>query len=585
MAKKLSSLKSARQIRLRRILFVGAASLLLLAIVGVAAFYALQGWRARDLAAKAMSNFHDANYRMAWLQMNSARNLRPQDSKVLRTAATIEGGFGLPSAVEHWEQLAARGSLSGDDLAQWARAAATFGGEEQFQRAVGQLEAAGATSEAGRVRAARRLARGEMDRAIEEARRVIAYDDEPAMKLDLARLLLRRHVDRLVAAPDQDDVRRVADEMNAIVDSLIGTDVQDAALAFGLTFLLPGPEKQARWAALAMENPTADNVALLPAATVMIDLEQTSAPELHAQLRPIFDAAPLNRRAAFVAWLTRQEMPREALTLVTVGEAGESPQAFAARAGALTALANWTALVEMANAAANVPATMRLLTRARGEFSLRGDGQSGANSVAEALRAASREGNLAAVASAGDELGAAVVVDQTLIELSGDPAVAGPAFRLARDRFSRRGATGAVLLQDAHARAMVAAPQAVQVLDYTRYLNLLAAVQVALEAEDDAADVIPVLPEETAAALQADPADILLRATHALALLQAGRPAEALGTFDDFTVFYHRLPPGTQAVICAVLASNGQQDLARQLAAAIDRQHLVEQERLLLNML
>jgi hypothetical protein len=100
--------------------------------------------------------------------------------------------------------------------------------------------------------------------------------------------------------------------MFAIVDSLQGTAQGDEAMAFGLTFLLPGQEEQERWANLAMKNPDAANPALLPAATVMVDLGKAKPEELRQVLRPIFDAAPLDRRAAFVAWLTRQGMPAPA---------------------------------------------------------------------------------------------------------------------------------------------------------------------------------------------------------------------------------------------------------------------------------
>ena len=38
---------------------------------------------------------------------------------------------------------------------------------------------------------------------VEEARRAVAATDDPALKLDLARLLLRRHVDQLASSPEQ----------------------------------------------------------------------------------------------------------------------------------------------------------------------------------------------------------------------------------------------------------------------------------------------------------------------------------------------------------------------------------------------
>lgn len=563
-----------------RFLAVSAAVLVVLGILGAIGFHILQGWRARDLADKALQSLEMANYRAAWLQMNSARNLRADDPAVLRAAAIIESRFGMPSGMESWDRYAAKRELSEEDLVERGRAAAALGNEEQFQRAVDGLDASGDAASAGRLRTVRSLARGNMDRAIEEARRAVAATDDPALRLDLARLILRRHVDRLASAPQAEESQRTAKEMFAIVDSLQGTEKGEEALAFGLTFLLPGREGQERWANLAMKNADASNPALLPAATVMVDLGQAKSEELHAQLRPIFDAAPLDRRAAFVAWLTRQNMPREALTLITAQEAGESLEAFLARTGALSEMGNWTAVIETAEAGGNVPLSVRLASKARAEYALRQQAQSGAKSLSDALRAAATEGTLPAIVAAGDEMGGQAVVDATLVELCGDPGLAGEMFRMTRDRFSRRGASTQAQLTEAHLRALAAAPNAVSVQDYSRYVKLLTKPDDNASEEEMAA--LAVSPEETAQAVAASPTDPAVRATHALALLKAGRPQEAVGAFEDLTVFYNRVPPGLQAVICRILAEGGQKAAALQASQIIDRKNLTKGEKVLL---
>jgi tetratricopeptide (TPR) repeat protein len=583
MAKKSSSTKSRRRQLLLRVLAISAAVLVALAIVGAVGFYFFQGWRARDLAEKALQSFEIANYRAAWLQMNSARNLRPNDAGVLRAAAIIESRFGLPSAMESWDRFAAKRDLSPEDLVERGRAAAALGNEEQFTRAVDGLDSAGDAASAGRLRTVRSLARGNMDRAIEEARRAVAATDDPALKLDLARLILRRHVDQLAAAPQAEESQRTAKEMFAIVDSLQGTAKGEEALAFGLTFLLPGQEGQERWANLAMKNADASNPALLPAATVMVDLGKAKPEELHAQLRPIFDPAPLDRRSAFVAWLTRHDMPREALSLITAQEAGENADPFLARTAALAKMDNWTAVIETVDAGGNVQQSLRLITKARAEYALRQQAQSGAKSLADALRAAVREGTLPAIVATGDEMGGQAVVDATLVELCGDPGVADEVFRMTRDRLSRRGPAAQAQLSEAHARALAAAPNAVSAQDYARYVKLLTKPDDnATEAEIAA---LAVSPEETAQAVAASPNDPAVRATHALALLKAGRPEEAVAAFDDLTVFFNRVPPGQQAVICRVLAEGGQEPAAMQAAQAIDRTALTNGESRLLQSL
>ena len=577
MAKKSLAEQSQRSLLLRRFLLVAALVLVLLAVLAAAAFHVFQGWRARDLAGKALGNLAQANYRMAWMQMNSARGLRPDDPAVLRASAIIESRFGMPTAMDYWERFAAAGGLSGEDLEERGRAAAALGNDGQFARAVEALEAAGNASAAGRLRTVRSLARGNMDRAIDEARRAVAATDDPAMKLDLARLLLRRNVDRLASAPQDPESRRIASEMFAIVDSLQGTAKGEEALAFGLTFLLPGPEGQQRWADLARKNADAANPALLPAATVMVDLGKATPQELHGTLRPLFDAAPLDRRAALVAWLTRQGMAREALTLITAQEAGESTEAFVARTEALGRLGNWSAVIETADAGGKAPLSLRLATKARAEYALRSKAQSGAKSLAAALRAAANEGTLPIVIATGDEVGAQQIVDEGLVALCGEAGAADDVFRMTRDRLSRRGPPAQASLTEAHARALAAAPNAVSVQDYARYVKLLTPPEENEGDDEQPGGVID--PEETARALAAAPSDPALRATHALALLRAGRAPEALGAFDDLTVFFSRVPPGQQAVICRVLAEAGQQEIAQKAAQLVDRERLTYEER------
>jgi len=325
-----------------------------------------------------------------------------------------------------------------------------------------------------------------------------------------------------------------------------------------------------------MKNADAANPALLPAATVMIDLGKAKAEELHQTLRPVFDAAPLDRRAAMVSWLTRQGMPREALTLITAQEAGENAEAFIARTEALGKLGNWTAVIETVDAGGNAPLSLRLSTKARAEYALRQQAQSGANTLADALRAAAKERTLPVIVSVGDEIGGRDVVDATLVELCEDPGVTGEVFRMTRDRLSRRGPSAQELLKEAHARALAAAPNAVSVQDYARYLKLLTLPDDDATEEELAA--LFVDPEETARAVVAAPTDPAVRATHALALLKAGRAPEALGAFEDLTVFFPRVPPGLQAVLCRVLAESGQTELATQAAQAVDIKQLTDEE-------
>lgn len=550
-----SSTKSRSRQLLLRSLGILALALVVLGIVGVAGYHVFTGWRARDLAAKAKENFDQGNYRMAWLQLNSAKGLRPDDPQVLRAAATIEGAMGQATSLEHFEKLAQKTDLTPEDLKTRAEIAARVGDQRQFAEAAEALEASGQGTEAVQLRAARQLRQGDIDRAIVEARRAAEASDDPELKLGLARLLVQRYRPEFGGGrnPSAGAVAGSA-EVVEIIDALLATPQRNAALAFALNDIHTTRQNRGRWAETAMENVQTDNPALLPAAAVLVRSGQKTPQQIHEQLRPVFDAAPLNRRAAYAMWLTGAGLPKEALTLITAQEAGESTAAFGARTEALFATDNLDAVLGAVESGGNVDADVRLAVKARAEYARGRGAQGGAAALREAMDAAAKSRRLEFILPTGDSLGATTVVDTQLAELCGDPAVADYVFRVARDRFSRRGRPS--LLAAAFERAEAASPQSPAVQDYARYLALTGDEPVSLEA--------------TAAACTAEPANVSFRITHALNLLENDRPADALKNFDDITVFADRLPPGQLAVIAAVLAANGDTARARAAAGGID---------------
>ncbi len=547
-----------------------AAALVVLAILGSVAYWLFTGWRARDLALKARTNLETANYRMAWLQASSARDLRADDPEVLRTSAIVDAAFGRKESLEAWQKLAQKQTLTTDDQEQRARAAIRFGDETQFEAAIAALEEANEKEISSRLRATHQLSRGDLEQTIEEARRGASFSDNPQQRLDLAKLLLRRYVDELAAAPaDGSPARSAFAEITSIVNSLQNDpDIGSNALAFGLTFLLPGAETQKVWADLAMANLEPGNPALLPAATVLVDNKFEPVDSLHARLRSVFDAAPVDRRAAYAAWLARHGLPREAVTLITAQEAGESPKAFLARTEALGQMGNWDAVIATAEEGGNMAESVRLLTRARAEYALRSASGSGPKSVSDALRAAALEKTLPGAIQAADGFGAETAVSDALVELSGDPSAAASAFRLARERFAASGDHARMKL--AFDRAKKAAPEKLVVRDYARYIAMIEDAEATPDVEGAKRDA------------EAAPSDPLVRVTESLALLRAGQPKEALDAFDDITVFYDRLPSGPQAVICAVLAANEQTEFTRALVESVDVSKLMPGEKMLI---
>jgi hypothetical protein len=547
--------KSRRRKLVLRLLSILAIAAIVLGAAGAVGYYFFTGWRARDLAAKAKDNFEKGNYRMAWLQINSAKDLRDGEPDVLRVLGQIEGAMGRATALEYYEKLSEKSELNADDLQARAEIATRFGNEEQFAEGIDALEKAGKAKEAGELRTARQLRQGDIDRAIAEARSAVAASDDPAVKLTLARLLARRYGPEFGPGLTPSSAAMAgADEVVDIVDQLLETTQRKPALAFALNEANASPENRVRWANAAMEKVDTDNPALLPAAAVLVRSGQKTPQQIHEQLRPVFDAAPLERRAAYVLWLTGAGMPKEAVTMITAQEAGESTAAFGARTEALFATENLDAVLAAVESGGNIDNDVKFAAKARAEYARGRGAQGGSAALREAMGAAAKKGRLEFILPAGESLGASSVVDEKLVELCGDPSVADYVFRVARDRFSRNGKLNAMASAFEQARAV--SPQSASVQDYARYGKLL---------ENRAVDLA-----ETSAACAAEPSNVTFRITHALNLLDHGKSAEALQAFDDITVFADRLPHGQLAVIAAVFHANGDTQRARAAAAAID---------------
>jgi len=545
--------------------------LLFAALAGSAAFYLFTGWRARDLAAKARESFDRGNYRMAWLQLTSAREMRASDPEVLRTGAMLEEKLGRREVLATLEKLESKGALREEDIEQKARAAMRFGSEEEFERAVQKLEAMGAGEDARPLRTARAVLRGDVDRAISEARRAAEDPDNPAAKLELARLLGQRHGHMLrkhgrAAAEDIPALQEIVQ----IIDGLQSSELAEPALALGLGAMATDESTRKRWAEAGMKNLDPRNPALLPSAEYLVRSGAVTATEMQARLRPLYDTAPLNQRADFSLWLSRQGLPREGLTLITAQEAADDLSAFLARTDALARLANWQGVLETTESAEKVPDSMRQLTRVWAVVNS-GDPiamrSALARAVESAVQAAGREKQLRPMLESLDSIGAGAAADVELVRLCANPEMADAAFTLLRARVG--GSAGTAGLETAYARALEAAPGAPSVIDHGRYLELFRGLRVE--------------PADTTAAIVAQPSEIPPRITHALLMLRRNDPAAAKAAFDDITVFFDQMIPAHQVVVAAFTAGTGDPTLARLMRGVIKTDVLTLGERAVLD--
>jgi hypothetical protein len=512
---------------------------LVLALVGfgVLGFYLFAGWRARDLTAKALANAEEGNARFARLQIFSAMSLRPDDPAVKRAAALIESRLGNPDAVQMWEEVAAGPDLADDEIDARAEVMTLHGNDEQFAAALAALEKKGKTDRAAELRSRRSLRRGDMEQAIAQARAAASSNDEPRLRLQLLQLLASRH-GVFLAPPAQPGALDLAaaEEMGALIDGLVGTPAGDEALALGLEAPFFPASKKSAWAEAAWRNPLASNPALLPAAEFLAVSGAEKPDALYNKLAILYIGAPLPQQAAFAGWMLRRGMNEQVLITASAAEAVQDEAMFGLRASALGELDRWEEVYQLAEAPSKAPDTVRLMVKSRAarELGRRGEADELART---ALQSSVAEGRVMQALELADQQDLRELSDEVIVEMCGNAAVADGAFRLARDRFARRGQFAT--LDRAYAAARQAVPSATSVRDYGIYLELLAGPGVD--------------PSVTSEIVAANPTDVGARFNYALALLKAGRGKEALAVFENFDVIVDQLPPGLRAISAAVL--------------------------------
>jgi hypothetical protein len=459
-----------------------------------------------------------------------------------------------PAAPALWDKLAADVILTAEENEERARAAVRFGKDEQFATALAALEQSGEATKAATLRAQRALQRRNLQQSLSQARSAAEASGDGERKMQLLTLLLRRHAPML-QVPGQADPAdiRGGEEIVVLVDELQGTDQGNSAIALALGAFPQPPEKMRAWAETAMNQLSTDNPALLTAARYLVQSGAANATDLYRKLSPAFAGADPARQAGLARFLTDNGMAEETLLLITPKKAAADASAFEERGRALAALNRWEDLLALSETAANTTESSKLFFRGWAAKNL-GKTAVATKALADSFRSALREGNGPAILSAIDSSGEGKAVDPGIIEMCGSAETADGMFRVARDRFGRRGQFAS--LAQAYDAAARAKPDAPSVQDYRRRQDLLAGKTVSSA--------------ETAAAVAAAPADPSPRFTHALALLREDRAGDALGVFHDVDIFVDQLPPGDKAIAIALWEANGMNGHAASLRRSLD---------------
>lgn len=534
---------------LRKIMLWSPAVVVVLLVGGTIGTVFFTGWRAQDLAKKALASLERGDQRLALIQAESARNLRKNNPDVLRAYAKVRFAAGDPVCLAIWQQVAEQGPLSLEDRQAQAEAAVRFGGEESFDTAIAEFEATGRQADADTWRGRRALQQKDFTSAVQYLRRAAEADPTADRRIELAQLLVT------IGTADS------RAEAAQIVDSLAAGPDASKALGFGLSSVPTGPATRRAWAERVLSNPKPEDPAVLTAADAMVNDRLMTVDEMVARLQMVFTGARLEDRGRYAKWLLDRNRPSDALDFVRPSEVRGSRGGYLVRAEALSATGDWKALLTMVNSGSPLNDSVTNLLRARAEEGLGRSSASNA-SLRKAIRASVARGALAETMAEVDRMNKQDVSDQVLLALCSEYATAEYALRVARWRFSSRGEPR--LRQDAYRRAIEAAPKASAVADLARLERLLNREHVDTT--------------ETAAALDSEPDNIDFRLTHALALFADGRAVEARSVLEPQRIVQHQLQPGQKAIAVAVMAATGMKSEAIRLARTMRPDHLTDPE-------
>lgn len=534
---------------LRKIMLWSPAVVVVVLVGGGLATFLYTGWRAQDLAKKALASLERGDQRLALIQAESARNLRGKNPQVLRAYARVRFEAGDPVCLETWKEIAEQGPLSLEDRQAQAEASVRFGGAEAFDAAIKEFEATGREADADAWRGRNALRQKDFTSAEHYLR--LAARDEPTAdrRIELAKLLVS------IGTADS------RAEAAQIVDSLADGPDAAKALAFGLSSVPAGPATRRGWAEKVLAAPKPKDESVLAAADVLVNDRLMTVDEIVSRLQMVFTGAPLEDRGRYAKWLLDRNRPANALDFLRPTEVRGSRGGFLVRAEALSSLAQWKELLAMINSGSPLNDSVTNILRARAEEGL-GRPSAAKASLRKAVRASVTRNALAETMAEVDRMGKESVSDEVLLELCGEHGTAEYALRVARWRFSNRGEPR--LRQAAYRNAIKAAPNDCTVADLARLERLLNREHVDTK--------------ETAAALEKEPDNIDFRLTHALALFADGRPAEASKVLEPQRIVQHQLQPGQKAIAVAVLAATGSKNMAIQLAKTMQPDHLTDAE-------
>jgi tetratricopeptide (TPR) repeat protein len=260
----------------RRWLFI----LLLLAVLGGGsygsywAFGKFKGRQSRKLTKMATEYLQTGKVAEATMSLETAIRLKPNNAEALRLIARIKGATGEgPKSLEAWRKVAESGSLTLDDLAQYAAAAARENDWALADRLADAAARGGNPVLRHLLRAELLASKNDLPGAEAELRLALEADKTGAAKATLARFLLARRFNAETAPEILELLREISKTqgvrgVDAITTAITRGLVPSAELPVWINALRAHPQANARAQILAdtveLQSNPASKPAVLP---------------------------------------------------------------------------------------------------------------------------------------------------------------------------------------------------------------------------------------------------------------------------------------------------------------------------------
>jgi hypothetical protein len=554
--------REARSARLKGRLALGCFLLLIFAMVGLAAwptYRALKRWRADHLMDRADRSVERGVLVEAYQAARSAHGLDPNNLRALRMLAEMYEGTGAREALVYRRAVAESGQASPQDRAAYLRTTIRAGRldlADDFIQKMGlsgraDPVVAGIMADLMRMRGQPEAARAMEDLAA--ARSVLGE------KTTAELLQARGRLD----SPDPAE-RAQARATLLRIGASKAPEARDA-----LRLLAGAPdrtEKETREIIRLLEaNPLNPAVDFFLAKTLTLELRPDWRGAVLEEARKLWSGGTEEQRVALAEFLLRHGDPSGVLELPAIRKG----RAFLLRLDAFARLGRWTAIREelvlaSAEKGALDPFFIEVF-QARVAQEMREISMAEVRWKQAMAKAAGHPQKLEFLANFAERSGNLPVAAEAYRSMTKFPAVAVPGYfgliRVAEKRADVR------QLRDVIAELARQLPDDPAPKNDLAYLNLLFNERV-----DDSLEVS----RELVASLPGRPA---YRTTLALAYLRKKQPDLALNAYGQERIDWSSALPGWQAVRAAVLAANGRDEEARNLAAAVNWDRLKPQER------